>query len=490
MPKRLLRSVIDYNDTLTQDNLAANFRRLISVGMEWTRPVDQRIYTFVYGYFQQQHELPGVQTLRDFFGDDIEVVERLKDVEGAESYTRTNFAHLAQSLVSDQNRIKANALIKETGEIIHKGLTIGEGRNKKRLHGVRDAVLHFTQEVQDLLPTEYSDKTQGNLREDTEAGYEEYEEAKLNKDKAWGCFTGLNELDKVCHGHKRGELWVHAGYAGELKTSFALGWCYNLCTRYRRNVLYVSLEMPYRQLRRIVYTMHSANLKYRARGTEPLDYRKVRDGELTAEQEEFYKESLGDFDKNPDYSRFEVLSPDRDMSVADVKMHAELMHKQMEVGLIVIDHGELIESMKKHSNYTIEKNAVIRDCKKLAMHFNHGEGVPVLLLYQINRDGKDYADKNEGKYKMRALSYANECERSADVITTTYLNEEHRENGTTLVCNIKNRDNPIVASFLASVDFGCRRIQNFDSSVSSSSGMGVDEEDDLAQIANDMNATV
>jgi len=358
---------------------------------------------------------------------------------------------------------------------------LGRGVTSSDWRGVKDGLIYVTRELQELIPTESNDKTQGNIREDTEAGYEEYEEAKFNKDKVWGCFSGINEIDKVCHGHKKGELWIHAGYAGELKTSLALTWAYNLCTRYRRNVLYISLEMPYRQVRKIVHNMHTSNLKWRSEGLDPLDYRKVRDGELTEDQEKFLKRSLDDFDSNPDYTRFEVWAPDHDVTVADIKMYAELMHKQMEIGLVVIDHGELVEATKKHSSYTIEKNGVIRDCKKLALHFNGGEGLPVLLLYQINRDGKDYADKNEGKYKLRSLSYANEAERSADVITTTYLNEEHRELGTTLICNLKNRDNPIIAPFTASVDFSCRRIQNFDIANASSDGMGVDEYDDMAQ---------
>jgi hypothetical protein len=98
------------------------------------------------------------------------------------------------------------------------------------------------------------------------------------------------------------------------------------------------------------------------------------------------------------------------------------------------------------------------------------------LLFQLNRDGKDYADKNNGEYKMRSLSYANEAERSADVITTTYLNKEYRDHNITKFCCLKNRDNPIFDPFEAAVDFTTRRLFNADP-YAGSDGRGISVDD-------------
>jgi replicative DNA helicase len=251
---------------------------------------------------------------------------------------------------------------------------------------------------------------------------------------------------------------------------------YNLVTRYRSNVLYFSLEMPYEQLRRQIYTMHSAHAKWAAEGYKPLDYRKVRDGELSPAEEVFYKRVVQDFSTNPDYCEFEIISPDRDLTIKDIKLEAEMLHKQMEVGMIVIDHGQLVTPGKSSKDYVVELNSIVRDTKKLALHFNHGEKVPVLMLFQINRQGKEEADKSEGRYKASAIAYANEVEKSADIITTTYLNDEHRQRGTTLFCNLKNRDNPKFEPFMAKVDFEPRRIRNMDMFRGASGrGMGVDD---------------
>lgn len=478
----LLRGVIDFSDgKISPEALSANFLRLHSSKLEWAKPIDGKIFQIVREFFTDTFEVPTATTLRDYFdrANDVEGGERLKDIESSAIYVRKNYEHLLNQVIEDQNRIKMTLLLKDVNEITTKGLIVGEGKEKQKLSGVKDGLLYFNQKVHELIPPDNNARTRGNLRDDTAAGWDEYQVAKHNKDKVWGKFTGLNEIDKVCHGLKRGEMWVHAAFAGELKTTLATNWCYNLVTRYRTNVFYVSMEMPYEQIRRLIYVIHSGNKKWAMMGYKPLDYRRVRDGELTPEEEEFYQLVLKDFNENPEHCRFEVWCPDRDVSIDDVRVEAELLHKEMEVGFTVLDHGGLMKPRKTHKDYTIELNSVLRDTKKFALHFNGGEGMPTLMLFQINRQGKDEADKAGGKYKMKALSYANESERSADYVTTTYLNEEFRANNTTIICNLKNRDNPLFEPFRASVDFASRRIFNYDETFSSGADMSADEGDDF-----------
>jgi len=475
--KRLLRSIIDFDGQTPQEHLTQNLQRLIAAQIAWNRPDDEKIFEYVKSYFQQRLEIPASQTIKDYFVrmDDVEIQERIPDIEASPTYVRTNFAALLQTILEQQNTNKTIALLKETHEIVTRGLEIVEGREKIRKQGVRDALVHFTSKSHDLIIPEYNARTSGDIRKDGQAILDQYQDAKVNKEKTWGKFCGLNEIDKNTHGIKRGELWVHAAFPGELKTTFSLNWCYNLVTRYRTNIVYWSLEMPYEQIRLQFYVLHSANMKWRAMGYMPLDYRKVRDGELTPAEELFYEKVVDDFANNPDYCHCEIISPDREVTMDDIRLECELLHKQMEVGLIVIDHGQEVEARKtkRSKDYGVELNSVVRDAKRLALHFNHGERIAVLMLFQINRQGKDEASKNEGKYKMSAVAYANQVEKSSDVLTTTYLDENHRANGTTLFCNLKNRDNPIFEPFLASVHFSSKRIYNMD--MYQGKGMSVEE---------------
>jgi replicative DNA helicase len=327
----------------------------------------------------------------------------------------------------------------------------------------------------DILPSERNAKTIGDLRDETDIAWKEYQTAKMNPGQAWGRFMGLQVVDEACHGCKKGELWIHAGSPGDGKTTLALNWAVNQVNHYKGNVLYVSLEMPFTQVRNIAYSIHSSSLIFQ--GRSPLEYRKIRDGQLSHEEEEFYQKVLTDFRTNPDYCQFQVWQPDRDVTINDIKLHAELLHKRMELSLIIIDHSQLVEPRRHFKDYTIGLNSVIREAKKLALHFNGGEGVAVCLLHQINRQGRAEAEKNDGVYKFSALSYANEAERSADYITATFLDDDRRSNGSILMTNLKNRDNKPFAPTSLSIDFSCRRIRNLDTS--ELNGMSVEENDSV-----------
>ena len=480
--KRLLRSIIDVKGAVTQENLVFNFTKLMNAKIEWGRQDDTKVYNFIYQFFSAQLEMPSIQTVKDYFEgiDDLEVTERLKVIESAEWYIRTNFSHLLTQILDEQHKLKAVALLKESHDILTRGLEI----DGERKFGIRDSLTHFTARANDLIVPNFNARFRGDVRQDAKEMMDEYTLAKNSKDKVWGRFTGIVEIDRACRGAKRGELWVHGAFPGELKTTFATNWCYNLVTHFNTNVLYISLEMPYEQVRRNIYTLHTANTKWVDQGLQPpeyvgLDYRKIRDGELSEAEEKFYFEHvIPDFNTNPNYYHFEVLNPEKEMTMLDIRMEAELLHKQEALGFVVIDHGQWVEARKtkKSKDYTIELNSVVRDAKQFAMRFNNNEGIPVLLLWQINREGKDEADKNEGEYKLKAFTYSNEVEKTADVVTTTYLNKTHREQSTTRLSNPKNRDNPPFLPFDAYANLTTRRMLGVDRTKQTGSGMSVEQQ--------------
>jgi replicative DNA helicase len=481
---RLLRGILDFGTDLpTPETRAANYERLKASRLDWVREDDSRIVRFIEEFFLEHLEIPSAITIHEHFEDrnDLEVLERMKVVGRSRVYDRAGYTHFLQRTVEERNNIRASALLKETQQIIEQGKVVREGREDKTLKGVRDAFLYFNKHILEILPSEQNSKTIGDLREDTEVAWKDYQTAKMNKDKAYGRFTGFQVVDETCHGCKRGELWIHAGFTGDGKTSLALNWAYNTATHYRGHVLYVSLEETYNQIRNKIYSMHSSNWRFKEDGKNPLDYRKIREGELDHDEETFYHHLLQDFETNPEYCRFRVWQPDRDVNMDDVRLHAELVHKEMELGLLIIDHSGLVEPRRNYREYSVALNSVIRDAKKLALQFNGGEGLAVCLLHQINRQGRDAAEKNGGIYKLSALSYANEAERSADYVTATFLDEKRREEGTIQIANLKNRDNKPFDPVTLSIDFSCRRIRNLDAS--ELNHMSVDDHDDiLAQV--------
>jgi replicative DNA helicase len=466
MPKRLLRGAIDFGDSkITDDALNANYIRLSRSNFEWNNPDERKIFLFLKDYVQENHVPPNSALIHDHFerGNELTVTEKLQDIKAVEIYRGKHYETLLKNLLEEQIQAKTRKLLQDVDEIITKGRII----NKETVKGLHAGLHYFNQKIYEILPPETNFRTEGDVLHDANESWVEYQDVKLNKDKAYGRFTGLNEVDKTCHGIKRGEMWVHAAAPGHLKTTFALNWAYNLVTRYKANVLYVNLEMKYEHLRRLTCALHTANGLFRAQGYQPLDYRKIRDGELTPDEEIFYQKALNDFETNPAYQHFKVWAPDRDVNVSDIRVYAELMHRSMEVGLIIIDHGGLVKASRTHKDYTIELNTVLRDSKKMALHFNGGEGVPVLMLFQINRQGLESVEKKkgspeEGLYTFSALSYANEAERSADYVTTTYVSPELKKQGAAIMANLKNRDNDPFNLTRVRVDYACRRMRNWE----------------------------
>lgn len=471
--RRLLRSVIDFGDgKLTPEALHANMLRLadkatVRQELDWVQPVDVKIYHVVKEFFTNTLGTPSIETVTDFFtrSSDVEATERLGDIRSAPVYAHANYGHLLDQIVEDQKRQKMQILLKDASEIVSKGLETGKGIEKRKLRGISDALSYIAEKSYDLLPHGQATRTRGDFREEDAA-------ARYNaktRETRYGVFFGMHRIDDHNRGIRKGQLWIHAGFVGELKSTIALNWAYTQMTRYRKNVLYVSLEMTREELHDRLVCIHSANPKFKRPG---IAYRDIKNGDLSQDDQLFLRQVSYDWQNNPEHCRFRYLVPDGEATtVRDIRMEAELLHKEMELGIVYIDHGGILTPTVPNKDFGVALNSVMRDVKKFAMHFNGGEGIPVVMLFQLNRQGKDRASKAAGRYDLSALSYAHEAERSADYVTTTYLDDDHRANGTTLFCNLKNRHNALMAPLLLRTDLRTGRI--WDDGMDRENGQGI-----------------
>jgi len=292
-------------------------------------------------------------------------------------------------------------------------------------------------------------------------------------------------------------------------TTLTLNWMYNQSVYFRHGSLYVSLEMPYSQVRRILYAIHSYNSKFTDVRLEMglqrekhlnvgLPYSKIRDGGLSEMEEFFLKEVVvPDFNNTAnEYGKIhiEVADPDKsDFTVLDLRASAERIHSKHPFKTIFIDHMGLMSPRKWNSSTTERLNEIFRDTKRLALSFKRGQGIAVVALHQISRDGwrraqepkkkgKDADDTPRG-YDLSALSYANESERSSDVVTTTYVDDDLKAAGFVRFQNLKSRDNKPFDPFLAQVDWDYRRIKTYHS-ISVEDIDAEELEKDLAEVIN------
>jgi hypothetical protein len=270
---------------------------------------------------------------------------------------------------------------------------------------------------------------------------------------------------------------------------------YNQAVYYRHSSIFFSLEMPYPQVRKILYAIHSNHEKFAKIRKKlgiglSLHYERIRDGELdvhteaeiaamTEEQraalidgrinplrpeKRFYFEhvipDLGDPKNDYGSIHVEVHDPDKtEFNLNDLKSKSELLHsKDPAIATVIVDHAGLMTSRNRHNSTTERLNEVLRDLKRMAMSFNKGAGIAMVALFQISREGFKAAEKNGGRYNLTHLSYANEAERSSDVVTAGYVDADLMGRNLFKIMCLKSRDHKPFEEFYSGVLWPCRRI--------------------------------
>lgn len=468
--KTLLRSTFTVEKSDDPERFLRNFSMLLGSGLGFEVQTDNIIWEFIRDFVAKHHHVPAVETLRSYYEHvhEPEVVDRIEFLSTQRPRVAGDFVQYLEQKVEDRRKRLVAEVLAQSHNILTTGITVRQNREDIMLRGPRDAVSYIMEHARDIVAPATGGKLSGSVTDDHFEVLQEYEQVKNDPLAGKGQLTGLDAIDESLGGAKRGELWTHAAFTGGLKSTFMLNWAYNQCIS-GESVLIFSLEMPYKQCRRILYAMHSLHPKVRARFKEAtgvempsLDYSKVRDGGLDEVGEKVLEWVAKDFG-NPEHGYgkilIEVANPEKtDFTVADLRSQAELLYAKKPFSMIVVDHMGLMAPRKWVSSTTERLNEVIRDLKKLAMGFNRGAGIAVLGLFQISREGYKAAEKNGGNYNLTHLSYANECERSSDIVTATWVDDEMRQNNQVRFMCLKSRDDAPFEAFFANVQWGQRRL--------------------------------
>jgi replicative DNA helicase len=463
---RLFRSVIQIGSVPDEEDALQNWNRLQEHIVEFDDEEGKKVFDYLVQFYSQMNSPPDFSLVREFFEkqDEIEVLEKLEDIKKSQHYIRTNFLAILKTIVEQQQVKNFILACRDAQTIAEHGRNLNKPiEGKKILKGVNDAVNFIYSKLSDFTRIEAGTKLEGVVSEDSEEFIGEYD-----KISAEGNFTdrnlfGLEPVDVACMGHRRGEYWIHAGFSGELKTTLALNYAYNNVMVYGRNIFYAILEMPYEQLRRQLYVIHSSNGKFvtdwhKEDGYTGLDYRKVRDGMLSDRDYKRLKIVAQDFKATAKGTLY-VWRPDDEVTLSDIKRRAEMFHNKYDCDGIIIDHLGLVRPKRTVSDYVVSLNNTVRETRLLALNFARGRAVPLLALFQINRQGKMRADKNDGRYDYASIAYANEAEKSADVITYTYLNDQLRKDGKFFLGCLKNRDNPLFERMIGKIIWQSKRMR-------------------------------
>lgn len=486
----LLRSCFVASPSDDKDLLFRNLIRLKESGLGFEIKEDIIIWTYIEQFAQAHHHVPDLTTIQSHFQRKREdgVVNRLHALSAIPSKAQGDFESYLQEKAEDRRQRVWQEALKEAQAITTTGLEISEGKGKTRLlQGPAASARYLTDKAHSILSPTFTSHLTGEVTGDAESFRNEYERIETDPLAGIGQFTGIRQMDEALSGAKKNELWVHAAFTGGMKSTFALNWMYNQAVGYKHDSLIFSLEMPYIQCRRIFYSIHSFHRKFRpvryALGLQKhpeddvgLDYIKIRDAKLAPNEKTFLLDYVvPDFaDPNNKYGKIhiEAVDPDKsDFNVNDLRQKAEILYSKSPFSSLFVDHMGLMNSRGKYQNTTERLNEVLRDLKRLSMSFNRGQGMAIVGLFQISREGfkaaekaaeKDQALYTKGPYNLTMLSYANEAERSADIVTASYVNDELRAKNRVLFQNLKSRDQGMFKPFVSRVEWPCRRILTCD----------------------------
>jgi hypothetical protein len=499
--RTLLRSTFVAAPDDNRDLLLRNVNSLEESGLGFDVDEDEALWTYIKGFVNQYHHPPDVSTLRSHFtfAGETAVVDRLEAVSSGKAKSQGDFLTTLNEKIEERRTRKVTDILRDAARILDSGIEIKEGKQEKLLRGPVAAVRYVMEQAPDIVAPTGGQRLSGNVTADGIPFAEEYERTETNPLAGIGQMSGIRQMDDALRGAKRGELWTHAAFTGGLKSTLMLNWCYSQAVYYRHSSIIFSLEMPYVQVRRILYAMHSAHHKFdgirQALGVgKSLSYSRIRDGELDMLSPEQVarldpeavaglvqtnsgrylnpsrpeKTFLMDY-VIPDFNdpvneygniHIEVADPDKsDFTVTDLRNRSEVIYsRDPTVSLVFADHAGLMAPRHHHSSTTERLNEVLRDLKRFSMSFNRGAGIGTVALFQISREGYKSAEKNGGRYNLTHLSYANEAERSSDIVTAGWVDDNLRQQSLLKLQCLKSRDDQPFEDFYAGVLWPCRRI--------------------------------
>ena len=251
------------------------------------------------------------------------------------------------------------------------------------------------------------------------------EELFESKETVTGVPTGFADLDDMTSGLQRGDLVIVAGRPSMGKTSFAMNIAEYVALEKQLPVAVFSMEMPGEQLAmRMLSSIGRINSN------------KVRTGRLGEDDWPRLNSAVGLLDKAPLF-----IDDTAGLNPLDLRSRARrLLREHDQIGLVVIDYLQLMQSAESNENRATEISSMTRSLKMLAKELN----APVIVLSQLNRSLEQRPNKRP---IMSDLRESGAIEQDADVIFFVYrdevYNEDSDQKGVAEIIIGKQRNGPI-----------------------------------------------
>ena len=258
-----------------------------------------------------------------------------------------------------------------------------------------------------------------HIRDVLGAVYNNLHELSTNPDAAHGTPTGFSGLDRVLVGMGNSDLVLVGARPGMGKTSFALNIATNVAQSTRKKVCVFSLEMSAEQL--VSRILSSEAL---------VDSHELRSGKLSGDSWEKIA------DASSRLASCDILIDDTS-GITVTEMKAKLRRVD-NLGLVIIDYLQLMQSDRKIDNRVQEVSEISRSLKIMAKEL----GIPIICCAQLSRGPESRTDK---KPMLSDLRDSGAIEQDADVVMFLYRNEYYKTDATPGENNSANIAEVIIA---------------------------------------------
>ena len=246
-----------------------------------------------------------------------------------------------------------------------------------------------------------------SLNEVLHETFERIDELHREKGKLRGVPTGFHDLDNLLGGLQKSDLVILASRPSMGKTSLALDIARNLGVESKIPVGIFSLEMSKAQLvDRLLASEAGVSLW------------KMRTGRLSDEGQnndfERIGHAMGRLSEAPIF-----IDDSASSNVMEIRTKARRLKAEHDLGLIIVDYLQLMESRSNQDNRVQEVSEISRALKSLARELN----VPVLALSQLSRKVEERRPQIP---QLADLRESGSIEQDADVVMFIYREEMYK----------------------------------------------------------------
>ncbi|MCR5631940.1 MAG: replicative DNA helicase [Eubacterium sp.] len=228
----------------------------------------------------------------------------------------------------------------------------------------------------------------------------EIEAATLNKGKINGLRTGFTDLDNMLTGLHGGELLLVAARPAMGKTAFVLNIAHHVAFKEKVPVVVFSLEMSAEQLVTRLVSVDSM-----------VEAKSLKTGEITDDDWIKIVETTNNM-AGADL----FIDDNSSITIAELRTKCRKLHQTKNIGLIIIDYLQLMNSSSKVESRQLFIAEVSRALKGLAKELN----VPVIALSQLNRAVDSRPDHRP---QLADLRESGAIEQDADVVMFIYRDD-------------------------------------------------------------------